>query len=364
MALTDGQVAGIGAGISGLTGIGGLISGLIGSKRNLKAVRETNEMNFRIAQMNNDYNKEMMERQMAYNIDMWNRANEYNTAANQRKRLEEAGLNPYLMMNGGDAGSASSVGGINPPSAQQVTMQPEVNSLGQVGAALMSMANPMMAYAQIRKTFAEARSAGAAADVGQATVGTDISLRNAELMMTKATTSQVILHNLRTYNDLMWLPAEKMASLANLVADTNVKIFNGVLTRREADHELLRQVETWCRINGIASDNRIKAVQARVAEATEEYQKMQLEYQAKSTKQGYGTIDSPWQILTQPDKILETIRAWKRVYPDIVNELTPSGQRGKSPESLSAELLGKDIPYSSKIMFLSFLLNFANNMNK
>ncbi len=41
---------------------------------------------------------------------MWNRENEYNTASAQRARLEEAGLNPYLMMSGGSAGVAGSAG--------------------------------------------------------------------------------------------------------------------------------------------------------------------------------------------------------------------------------------------------------------
>lgn len=51
-----------------------------------------------------------------FQLEMWNRTNEYNSAASQRARLEEAGLNPYLMMDGGDAGSAQSVSGVNPPS--------------------------------------------------------------------------------------------------------------------------------------------------------------------------------------------------------------------------------------------------------
>ena len=47
-----------------------------------------------------------------FNVDMWNKNNEYNTASAQRQRLEDAGLNPYLMMNGGDAGTSSAVSGL------------------------------------------------------------------------------------------------------------------------------------------------------------------------------------------------------------------------------------------------------------
>ena len=42
---------------------------------------------------------------------------EYNSASSQRQRLEEAGLNPYLMMNGGSAGVAQSSGSTSPASA-------------------------------------------------------------------------------------------------------------------------------------------------------------------------------------------------------------------------------------------------------
>lgn len=60
---------------------------------------------------------------------------EYNSAVNQRKRLEAAGLNPYLMMSGGNAGTSSAVSssagtggspsamGVNPPTASPAVMQ-------------------------------------------------------------------------------------------------------------------------------------------------------------------------------------------------------------------------------------------------
>lgn len=47
----------------------------------------------------------------AYQTEMWNKTNEYNDPSAQRARLEAAGLNPYMMMNGGSAGVAGSVSG-------------------------------------------------------------------------------------------------------------------------------------------------------------------------------------------------------------------------------------------------------------
>ena len=113
------KFSGLGADI--ISGVGSLIGGLFSSggshyaaRKQLQAVRETNQMNWQIAQQNN-----------AFNERMWNKQNEYNTPQMQRARLEAAGLNPYLMLDGGSAGTAES-----PPTADtsgtQVT--PDIGS--------------------------------------------------------------------------------------------------------------------------------------------------------------------------------------------------------------------------------------------
>lgn len=92
----------LGAGI--IAGAGSLISGLWSShgsrdaaRYQLQAQRETNRNNLQIARENNEFNERM-----------WNLQNEYNTPQMQRARLEAAGLNPYLMLDGGSAGVAES----------------------------------------------------------------------------------------------------------------------------------------------------------------------------------------------------------------------------------------------------------------
>lgn len=92
----------LGAGI--IAGAGSLISGLWSShgsrdaaRYQLQAQRETNRNNLQIARENNEFNERM-----------WNMQNEYNTPQMQRARLEAAGLNPYLMLDGGSAGVAES----------------------------------------------------------------------------------------------------------------------------------------------------------------------------------------------------------------------------------------------------------------
>lgn len=84
---------------------------------NVVSTNKTNKANMAINQMNNEFNAAEAEKARQFQLEMWNRTNEYNSASAQRSRLEEAGLNPYLMMNGGSAGIAQSAGSSAPASA-------------------------------------------------------------------------------------------------------------------------------------------------------------------------------------------------------------------------------------------------------
>ena len=117
----------IGSAISTGAGLFGSIFGSSGANRtnrtNLQIARETNKANMQIAKEANEANYKLWQEQNQANIDMWNMENDYNTATNQRKRLEDAGLNPYLMMNGGSAGTAGSISSATPTPTVTPTMQ-------------------------------------------------------------------------------------------------------------------------------------------------------------------------------------------------------------------------------------------------
>lgn len=118
----------------GLLGVG---SSAMQNAQNRQNVRETNQMNYKINQMNNQFNERMAMQQRDFQENMWNKENAYNTASAQRQRLEEAGLNPYLMMNGGSAGSAQSVGnGASASSASPAVMQPFQADYSGIGASI------------------------------------------------------------------------------------------------------------------------------------------------------------------------------------------------------------------------------------
>lgn len=148
-----------------IAGAGSMLGGLFGAagsakaaKYQLQAARETNQMNYQIAQENN-----------AFNQRMWEKQNAYNSPVEQRRRLEQAGLNPNLMMNGGSAGTAETAPTADTSGVQHV---PDIGSTiasgyQQFGNSLSSAASQIagMVYnnglqqANVNKAQAEAQSA-------------------------------------------------------------------------------------------------------------------------------------------------------------------------------------------------------------
>lgn len=148
-----------------IAGAGSLIGGLFGgagsakaAKYQLQAARETNQMNYQIAQENN-----------AFNLRMWEKQNAYNSPVEQRRRLEQAGLNPNLMMNGGSAGTAETAPTADTSGVQQVPdigstiasgYQQFGNSLSNAASQIAGMVyNNGLQQANVNKAQAEAQSA-------------------------------------------------------------------------------------------------------------------------------------------------------------------------------------------------------------
>lgn len=115
----------------------------VSSIGNAVSANKTNKTNMAINQMNNEFNAAEAEKARQFQLDMWNRENDYNTASAQRQRLSEAGLNPYLMMNGGNAGIASSAGSTSPATAASpLSMQrQDFSGLGSALSSALQIAN-------------------------------------------------------------------------------------------------------------------------------------------------------------------------------------------------------------------------------
>lgn len=95
----------------------GLASGAASLAGNLFGTSSSNSKNMQINKMNNEFNAREAEKARQYQTEMWNKTNEWNSPKNIRKRLQEAGYNPYLGMDSSNVGTAQSAGSSSPASA-------------------------------------------------------------------------------------------------------------------------------------------------------------------------------------------------------------------------------------------------------
>lgn len=281
-----------------------------------------NQANKEIAQMNNAFNEKMFDKQIAYNkemyqqqlgdqwkfyndakdnswklvenqqqfqTDMWNKTNEYNSPAAQRERLEAAGLNPYMMMNGGSAGTAQTMSGTSgaapsggAPSGQGVTPPTATPysadysgitaGLGRAIDVLSSMpdrkvkeaqadnlriegkyiAGKAMAQILQMKTEAKTKEARLALDKLIADFDNNLKVSNMavneqNIAESKARTQLAITENLFRQKELDFLPQAQKLQLAQGAADIAFRYSQKNLTDKQTRHEVEKLAETVAR---------------------------------------------------------------------------------------------------------------------
>lgn len=256
----------------------GVLSNVFGTASSAKSTKDTNATNLQIAQMNNEYNERQFDKQIQYNWDMWNAENEYNSPSAQMKRLSDAGLSPYSMLS--ESGTSATGGNVSPPTASPVQVQP-FDATGGTSAISTSlqqiardMANIDVAEAQKRKLNAEAdnvhidnqyKGMMALAQIQHMISGTkyndsltkralqDFSFNEEankyrlEQMPIQTRLLQSQLNSIEIQNSLgrkeleSW-DAKRVAELANLAADTQLKLATGQLTRTQAKTEIKRAI--------------------------------------------------------------------------------------------------------------------------
>lgn len=290
--------------VQGLTGLAG--AGITAGA-NTAATVMTNNANKQIAQMNNEFNEKMLNKQMDYNKEMYQQqlgdqwsfyndakenqwkmyedTKEYNSASAQRERLEAAGLNPYLMMSGGNAGVATSNSapagsapagqGVNIPTASPYAA--DYSGLAQgVGQAIDAYNQIRLQKAQQGKISAEenniriegkykaasmiaeiankmqnAKSQAAKTALETIMVGVQKDLIRAQTDKVKGETTYnailargAVVDNLMKSETLKVLPQQLQNSLAQQTADIAVKYAQRDLTKKQVDHEVEKIVNT------------------------------------------------------------------------------------------------------------------------
>lgn len=183
-----GKVLGtVGKGLTSAAGLdlistgAGLVGSLVGSKQqansvkeanaaNLEIARQNNETSMQIARQNNEIQQQMQRENNEFNrqqaIDMFNMENEYNSPLAQVQRLQQAGLNPAVMMEGAGgtavgnssaAAPSAAASGISPSMPSLTTPHMEAvppMALGFI-EALKSVSEIKQITAQTKKTGAE-----------------------------------------------------------------------------------------------------------------------------------------------------------------------------------------------------------------
>lgn len=280
----------------------GAVGGLLGSGINAASQSATNHANKEIAQMNNEFNERMLQKQMDYNTEMWNKQNAYNSASAQRERLEAAGLNPYMMMSGGSAGTAQSAQGVNPPTATPVTMQaPQIDlstpssflaqaieldatksvregdarlknaQAEQVGIENQYKAQELIAKIQNMKadTFfkrsAENLNAMNYARL-QAMFSSDVMKAERQAqneyylgLLTQSQTINQLLQGRLTQKELQYFDQKAIGELSIMAAQQYALVAQGKQSEAQAKQAIANQLEIEARTRGIKIENHVKS---------------------------------------------------------------------------------------------------------
>lgn len=262
-------------------GIGSVISGAIGAK----STANTNKTNLKINQMNNDFNAREAQKARDFQLDMWSRENQYNSASSQRKRLEEAGYNPY--MSDAQAGTATGMSGTSSASAAgaapQIPYTPDFQSVGvNLASALKMMSEKKqtdienlnmsdLLRSQIwqnigatdwRNASPEARAYNLsqgrkAAELGMASLEENLSNQRWSNNLLVANISNSLLDAEAKTVMNKYLDENQRADLNIKAANYEYLIMSGQMKRQEVNNLIAEELLTYAKANGQKISNRI-----------------------------------------------------------------------------------------------------------
>lgn len=262
-------------------GVGSAISGAIGAK----TTSDTNKTNLKINQMNNDFNAREAQKARDFQLDMWNKETEYNSASSSRKRLEDAGYNPY--MSGPQAGTATGMSGTSAASASgaspQIPYTPDFQSVGvNLASALKMMSEKKqtdienlnmtdLLRSQVwrnlgatdwRNASPEARAYNLsqgrrAAELGMASLEESLSNQRWSNNLLVANISNSLLDAESKTILNKYLDQQQLAELNIKAANYEYLVMSGQMKRQEINNLIAEEIETYARANGYRLQNYI-----------------------------------------------------------------------------------------------------------
>ena len=137
----------------------GAASSLVGGLMGKKSQSDANATNLQIARETNTSNQQLAEKQNQWNLDQWNRENEYNSAAAQKQRLIDAGMNPYW--SSVTPGTAQNVQSAPMANQQMAHVEPENALANAIPSAASNAVSSIVQLATAKKAMADADTATA-----------------------------------------------------------------------------------------------------------------------------------------------------------------------------------------------------------
>lgn len=262
-------------------GVGSVVSGAIGAK----TTSDTNKTNLKINQMNNDFNAREAQKARDFQLNMWNRENEYNKASSQRKRLEDAGYNPY--MSDAQAGTATGMSGTSAATAAgtapQIPYAPDFQSVGvNLASALKMMSEKKQTdienlnmsdllrsqiWQNIGATDWRNASPGAraynisqgrkAAELGMASLEENLSNQRWSNNLLVANIANSLLDADAKTVVNKYLDENQRAELNIKAANYEYLIMSGQMKRQEVNNLIADEILTYAKANGQKISNRI-----------------------------------------------------------------------------------------------------------
>lgn len=263
------------------TGVGILGSALFGKK----STDSANKTNLKINQMNNDFNAREAQKARDFQLDMWNRENEYNSASSSRKRLEDAGYNPY--MSDVQAGTATGMSGTSAATAAgaspQIPYTPDFQSVGvNLASALKMMSEKKqtdienlnltdLLRSQIwqnlgatdwRNASPEARAYNLsqgrrAAELGMASLEENLSNQRWSNNLLVANIANSLLDAEAKTILNKYLDQQQQAELNIKAANYEYLVMSGQMKRQEVNNLIAEEIETYARVRGLNISNRV-----------------------------------------------------------------------------------------------------------
>ena len=248
--------------ISGIAAAGSATAGAInagkmnkrGAKTALKMQQIGNEFSAQEAEKARAYQTELYEKDWQNRYNQWQEENEYNSAAAQRKRYEEAGLNPFLAMQGQSAGMAqgmSSGTGTGANAPNQVDPGPSIQSIGS------AVSQAVNSYYQNANTSARTAREHVGLEYDTKRFESEIAERMANV---KNTTAQTLLTGLRTDEQRLinrYLPVQQQTDFFVKMADISEKVARKQLTVQQAKSEIEKQFKYQAETAGQKISNKV-----------------------------------------------------------------------------------------------------------